>query len=105
MTTAEIGYAGERHVEAWLRSKNYVCHPKAADSSDIEGIGTTGSVLVRVMTGQAPNAAPEISAEERLSLIERAAKLGRTAYLARVQIDERGRLLGTIGWTRLPGAT
>lgn len=103
MTSAEIGNFGERHATAWLQSKGYQCYRNTQQpgSTDIEARGSTKSLLVQVKTGLSPSPAPGLSGEEQRNISSRASNLGYEAWLAQVQIDARGSLLGEITWNKL----
>lgn len=103
MTPAEIGNYGERHATTWLQSKGYRCHrnTQLPGSTDIEAIGATKNLLVQVKTGLYPNFAPILSSDEQRNIKSRATRIGYEAWLAQMQIDVRGLLVGNITWTRL----
>jgi hypothetical protein len=103
MTSAEIGNYGERHVTAALVALNYKCtrNTQQPGSTDIEARASRANLLVQVKTGLKPNQASSLSADEQRNIVSRAAKLGYEAWLAQLQINDKGELVGRIVWTQL----
>jgi hypothetical protein len=102
MTAAEIGNVGERHVEAWLKARNYACNrnTQLPGSTDIEATGSA-NLLVQVKTAMQPEAPAELSPAEIANIKSRASRTSRQAWLAQVTIDVSGRLIRDIRWTQL----
>ena len=103
MTPEEIKLSGERHVRSDLTSKGYVClrNKRSRVPTGIEAIMGTEVALVHVMAAAYPNLPTGLSAEESGRIRKRAARMGWEAWLAQVQIDESGKLLEPITYTRL----
>jgi Holliday junction resolvase-like predicted endonuclease len=102
MTSAEIGNTGERYATDWLRSKGYQCYrnTQLPGSTDIEASGPA-NLLVQVKTAVYPSSASGLSADENRNIIARANRNGWQAWLAKVQINYQGSMIGDIGWTKL----
>jgi hypothetical protein len=102
VTPAEIGSIGEGHVTAWLQSRGYSCYrnTQLPGSTDIEANGQVG-LLVQVKTAVYPLPPAELSNEEQRNIVARANRSGRQAWLARVNINNVGSLVGQINWKRL----
>jgi Holliday junction resolvase len=109
MTPAEIGSHGEKHVTAYLGSKGFSCYrnTQLPGSTDIEATRTdafgnvTQGLLVQVKTAEHPNHPSCLSSEECSGIIARAKRKGWEAWLAQIQIDQLGGLVGAIAWTKL----
>jgi hypothetical protein len=98
----EIDEFGERHAAQWLTARGYRCHHTQRQThSDFEARGGENSLLVQVNTAMAPRMSPEISQHDHDSLCSRAMMLGFDPWLARVQIDDHGDLVGDIVWSKL----
>lgn len=103
MTSAEIGNLGERHATAALQGKGWQCYRNTQQpgSTDIEARSQSKTILVQVKTGLVPTAPPDLPPEERRNIAARASKLGYEAWLAQLQINGQGGLIGTISWLKL----
>lgn len=103
LTAAQIGTIGEVHVTNWLKAKGYSCYrnTQLPGATDIEANGNPTSLLVQVKTAICPNSAAGLSAEDTKAIVARANRTGRQAWLARLQINNKGELVGDIAWTRL----
>jgi Holliday junction resolvase-like predicted endonuclease len=103
LTAAEIGEIGERHVTAWLAAKGWTCYRNTQQSGATDILTTAGSpaLLVQVKTALWPNVAGWPSAEERKAIVARANYNNREAWVAQLQINNDGALIGAIGWTKL----
>ena len=103
MTPEEIKLSGERHVRSDLTSKGYFClrNKRSPVPTGIEAIMGTEVALVHVMAAANPNLPTGLSAEESGSIRKRAARMGWEAWLAHVQIDDSGKLLEPVVYTRL----
>ena len=103
MTPAEIGNIGERHVTAWLQAKNYQCNRNTAlpGSTDIEADASQASLLVQVKTALSPALPADLSTEEQRAIVARANRSGKEEWLARLQINSQGALIGEISWAKL----
>jgi hypothetical protein len=102
MTSAEIGNIGERYVGAWLHARGYQYYrnTQLPGSTDIEASGPA-SLLVQVKTAVYPRSPTELTPDERRAIITRANRNGRQAWLAQLQIDSSGAMLGSINWIKL----
>jgi hypothetical protein len=103
LTQTRIGQSGEYIVARELAAKGYRTNvdTRAPGATDIEARGTTASLLVQVKTAVAPNLPSELSGEERQKIRSRAAHLGWEPWGAKVQLDSRLNLVGSIVWHRL----
>ena len=103
MTPEDAQSNGERHVISDLTSKGYFClrNKRARLPTGIEAIIGTEVALVHVMAAVYPNLPTGLSAEESGSIRKRAARMGWEAWLAHVQIDDAGKLLEPVVYTRL----
>ena len=103
MTPEEIRLSGERHVMSDLTSKGYLClrNKRSRARTGIEAIKGTEVALVQVKAAVHPNMPDGLSAEESARVRKRAARMGWQAWLAQVQIDKFGAMLGTVTYTRL----
>ncbi len=103
MTPADIAEYGERHVEAWLSSTGYHCNASKPHhgATDIEARGEEESLFVHVMSALAPSPVPELSTSDLGRVLSRAMALGYDAWLAQVQVDNSGQLVGEIQWKQL----
>lgn len=101
-TAYEIGFAGEKHVVAWLRANGYSGNwdTRGPGSTDIEATGHE-HILVQVKSAVAPSVPAGLSGDELRNIKSRATRLGANAYLAQVTMDSRLRLIGEISWTKL----
>ena len=103
LTPEEIKTSGERHVRSDLTSKGYLCvrNKRSRVPTGIEAIMGTEVALVHVMAAAYPNLPARLSAEESSRIRKRAARMGWEAWLAHVQIDDAGKLLEPVVYTRL----
>lgn len=102
-TQVQIGQAGERIVNQWLRNNGYSTNldTRLPGSTDIEANGTKASLLVQVKSSVQPSEAASLSADEEKNIKSRATNLRREAWEARVQLDVRLQLVGEIMWRKL----
>jgi hypothetical protein len=107
MESGHIGGYGERHAAACLAEQGWSCHRNTQQpgATDIMGTatsnGATVRVLVQVKTAVVPNQPAGLSADERRAITARAANLNGFAWLAQVQINAQGQLVGQIHWSRV----
>jgi hypothetical protein len=103
MTPEEVGLSGERHVMSDLTSKGYFClrNRRSQAPTGIEAINGTEVALVQVKAAVHPNLPEGLSAEESARIRKRAVRMGWQAWLAQVQIDKFGAMLGAVTYTRL----
>ena len=103
LTSAEVGTTGEKHATAELRAKGWTCYrnTQLPGATDIEATGGTPALLVQVKTAVYPNLPADLSAEEKTAIVSRANRNGKDAWLAQLQINREGALVGSISWTKL----
>jgi hypothetical protein len=103
LTAAQIGNIGEVYTTRWLEGKGYACYQNTQlpGSTDIEATGTVYKLLVQVKTAVYPNSAASLDAEEKKAIVARANRSQRQAWLAQLQINYKGDLIGDIAWTKL----
>jgi Holliday junction resolvase-like predicted endonuclease len=102
VTAADIGRAGERCAVAWLTAQGYRTewNTSAPGSTDIQGWGAE-HLLVQVKTAVLPSKPSAITQDETQNIKSRATRLGATAYVAQVQLDQNLRQVGEIHWSKL----
>lgn len=105
MESGDIGEIGATLVTASLEANGYRCrqNTQLPGSTDIEAVGRTSGkkMLVQVKTALHPNTASSLSTNEKSNITARADRLSATAWLAQVQINNQGKLIGKIRWTKL----
>ena len=103
MTPADIIESGLQHVETYLKGTGYTCHhtPAHHGSVDIEARGEDDKLYVHVMSTLAPTAVPDISTSDLARVLSRAMTMGYDSWLAKVQVDAEGELVGEIQWSQL----
>ena len=103
LTTSEVGSIGERYAVAWLQQKGWRCYlnTKLPGATDIEASGGSVSLLVQVKTAIHPSIPAFPDAEDRKAIVARAQRNGREAWVAQLQINREGVLVGQITWTKL----
>ena len=103
MTPTDIIETGARHVESYLKGTGYHCHhgPQHHGSIDIEARGEDDNLYVHVMTTLAPTAVPEIGTSDIARVLSRAMTLGYDSWLAKVQLNSQGELVGEVQWSQL----
>lgn len=103
LTSAEIGYYGERHVANWLAANGYTCHQNTQlpGCTDVDAVGSQKSLFVQVKTAISPNSPASLTAQERTGIVNRANNNNREAWLAQVSITKDGALIGGVTWTKL----
>jgi Holliday junction resolvase-like predicted endonuclease len=103
LAAAQIGTIGEVHATEWLKAKGYSCYrnTQLPGATDIQANGNPTSLLVQVKTAVWPSSAANLSSEERKAIVTRANHNGRQAWLAQLQINNKGEMVGEIAWTKL----
>ena len=103
MTPEEIRLSGDRHVMSDLTSKGYLClrNKRSRTRTGIEAIKGNEVALVLVKAAVHPNLPDGLSAEESSEVRKRAVRMGWQAWLAQVQIDGFGAMLGPVTYNRL----
>jgi Holliday junction resolvase len=103
LTASEIGTAGEKHATAWLQANGWSCYrnTQLPGATDIQATSGTKSILVQVKTAVFPNQPVGLSADDKNAIVARANKSSKEAWLAQLQINSEGLLVGQISWTRL----
>ncbi|HEV3439789.1 MAG TPA: hypothetical protein VG122_20655 [Gemmata sp.] len=103
MTQDEIGYIGDRIVEAAFAADGWVCDPdtKQPGSTDIQ-VHKNGCIrLVQVKTSVIPKLLSALSSNELRKIKSRASSLNCEAWLAQVRINEIAQQVGKTEWTSL----
>lgn len=100
---AEVGSAGEVIATNWLRANGWLCYrnTQLPGATDIQATSGNRSLLVQVKTAVYPNSPADLAADERKAIVGRANRNGKEAWLAQLQINSEGALIGTILWTKL----
>ncbi len=100
---AEVGIIGERLAAAWLGANgwHWYRNTQLPGATDIQATRDRESIRVQVKTAVYPNLPASLSADEKKAIVARATHNKQQAWLAQLQIDSEGRLLGEIGWTKL----
>ncbi|MGB7844250.1 MAG: hypothetical protein WBL63_01440 [Candidatus Acidiferrum sp.] len=103
LTATQIGTIGEVHATGWLKANGYSCNrnTKLPGATDIEATGNVASLLVQVKTAVWPSYAADLTAEEKKAIVARANRIGWQAWLAQLQINDKGELVGSISWAKL----
>ena len=103
LTAGNIGKIGEIHVTKWLEGKGYsgICNTQLPGATDIEAANSVASLLVQVKTAKWPASPANLTTEEIKAIVNRASSKGRQAWLAQLQVNEKGLLLGEIKWKKL----
>jgi hypothetical protein len=70
-------------------------------ATDIEAISGSKSLLAQVKTAVWPNRPADLTADEKKAIVARASRNQKEAWLAQLQIDNAGALVGGIAWTKL----
>lgn len=99
----DIGKIGEQIVASALAASGWQgCrNTQLPGATDIEATRGKESILVQVKTAVYPNLPVFLSPVERQAIIARANRNQRVAWLAQLQIDHEGRLVGKIAWSKL----
>jgi hypothetical protein len=100
----EFNPTGQKHVELWLAENGYSDVSKEQLRLNDYGFiakGKTESLLVQIRTFLHPERTFRLSDFEIKALINKAVKLGLTAYAAYVTVDAENNLAGEIIWERL----
>jgi hypothetical protein len=99
----DIGKIGEQLAAAWLGANGWQCYrnTQLPGATDIQGTRGKESILVQVKTAVYPNSPIFLSSVEKQAIVARANHNQAGAWLARLQIDNEGRLFGNIAWTKL----
>ena len=103
MTQDEIGYVGDRIVEAALLADGWGCNQdtEQTGSTDIQAQKNGCIRIVQVKTNVIPNLASALSSNEIRNIKSRASSLSCEAWLAQVRINEIAQQVGKIEWTPL----
>ena len=103
LSPADIGNLGERQTTAALQADGWQCYRNTQQpgSTDIQAQKGNRRILVQVKTGLVPNHAPDMPSDERRNIVSRASRLGYEAWLAQLQINSQGALIGQISWSNL----
>lgn len=102
-TSTEIGTAGESAAVAALKGKGWTISrwdTKAPGSTDIEAVSGNSKLLVQVKAAVHPQAPASLSNEEERNIKSRAAKIGASAYEAKVTLNADLTLLNS-EWRQL----
>jgi Holliday junction resolvase-like predicted endonuclease len=103
LTPSGVGSAGEKHATDWLRANGWRCfnNTRLPGATDIEANSGIRSILVQVKTAVLPDRPAGLSVEERKAIVARATRNGKEAWLAQLQVNRQGELVGRITWTEL----
>lgn len=98
-----IGEQGELFVVQYLKDIGYIVKhdTKLPGSTDIEAIKGNVHFLIQVKTAMAPQEPVSLSSDEERDIKSRAARIGTTAYEAKVQLNTLYQLIGDIKWRNL----
>jgi len=103
LKAAEVGSIGEKYATAWLTANGYKCYrnTQLPGATDIEATSANHSLLVQVKTAIYPNLAAGLTPDDKRAIVGRANKNQREAWLAQLQINSEGELVGKITWAKL----
>ncbi len=103
LTPTDIAEYAERHVEKWLIESGYRCyhHPQRHGTKDLEARSPDLNMFVHVNASLEPKPAPELTHTDHDSICSRAMMLGFDPWMAQLQVDRNGDLVGEIVWTKL----
>ena len=100
----EITMAGVQHLENWLTENGYSSSAPEiwqTGTADIKADSKQENILIQVKTVLHPNDYVLLNGTDRFALKDMAERLGRTAYVAYLAIDDDRNLVGEIVWQRL----
>lgn len=101
---ADIGHAGEKHVENWCISKgfrNVIRNTWQPGGVDIQADGgTNNNIIIQVKSAISPNQPIAITDQEKAAIIARGKKLSRIPYGAYVTMDANTKLIGEISFVK-----
>lgn len=102
-TPAAIGAAGETIVGRELEVKGYAAKVNTAlpGSTDIEATAPKSKLLVQVKAAEAPDIPADMTPDEVRNIKARAAKIGATAYQAKVAVNTNLKQVDPIDWKKL----
>lgn len=104
-TPFEIGQAGERIVVQWLKEAGYTIKKWDTESpgaTDIEAESSKAHILLlQVKSAVHPNEPPFLSREEERQIESRATRIGAEAWEARVQLNARLHVIGSVQWRKV----
>jgi hypothetical protein len=101
---SDIGHEGEKYVEQYLKNHSFTNVNRDIwqyGESNIKADSFGEKILVQVKTSILPSEPAEITSEEKIKIISRAASTKRKPYAAYVKIDSIKRLLESIRWEKL----
>ncbi len=101
----DIGQLGEKAVVNDLASKGYIGikrNTRGPSSTDIEATNTHGrKQLFQVKAAVSPNTPNDLSPSEITAIMSRAARIGASAYQAKVQLSSNFSRIAPIRYTKL----
>jgi Holliday junction resolvase-like predicted endonuclease len=104
LEAADIGHAGEKHVENWCISKgfrNVIRNTWQPGGVDIQADGgANNNIVIQVKSAISPNQPATVTNEERAAIIARGKKLGRIPYGAYVVMNGETKLMGDINFVK-----
>jgi len=103
--SVDIGQLGEEAVVTDLESKAYIGikrNTRGPGSTDIEATNTHGrKQLFQVKTAVLPSVPDDLSSSEITAIISRAARIGASAYQAKVQLNSNLTVIAPIHYAKL----
>jgi hypothetical protein len=104
LEAADIGHAGEKHVENYCISKgfkNVIRNTWQPGGVDIQADGgANNNIVIQVKSAISPNQPAVVTNQEKAAIIERGKKLGRIPYGAYVLMDGNTKLMGEIKFVK-----
>jgi hypothetical protein len=103
LTAAEVGTIGEQIAATWLKANAWEVYrnTKLPGATDIQASSGSRSLLVQVKTAVFPNLPVFLNNDDKKAIVTRANNNGNEAWLAQLQINDKGALVGKITWTKL----
>lgn len=100
LESADIGHAGEKHVENYCISKgfkNVIRNTWQPGGVDIQADGgANNNIIIQVKSAISPNQPATVTDAEKAAIVARGKKLNRIPYAAYVLMDSSTKLIGEI---------